>query len=216
MLAARPGTILHMATSETETAFEIRQAAQHDWAALRQVRLAALAEAPDAFSSTLDREIERPEQFWLDRIAAWPQFIAWAGGEPVGIVGAFAEPAADDGNANAGSQANAGAAGQDGCSGVAGGRGSWHLVSMWVSPQVRGLGIADDLVAAVIAYTRADGAKRLTLWVTDVNARAIAFYDRMGFRSSGRRQLVRPDEPDHWEHEQVLDLSSPAGLPVGV
>jgi ribosomal protein S18 acetylase RimI-like enzyme len=178
------GTILRMVSSETGTAFEIRRAAPDDWAALRQVRLAALAEAPYAFGSTLDREIDRPEQLWRDRIAAWPQFIAWAGGEPVGIAAGFAEPAADDGA-----------------------RGGWHLVSMWVSPQARGLGIADELVAAVSASARADGAQRLTLWVTDVNARAMAFYQRMGFRSTGGRQLVRPEEPDHWEQEQALDLS---------
>lgn len=196
---AGPGTILRMASSETETAFEIRQAGPDDWAALRQVRLAALAEAPYAFSSTLDRETERPEQFWRDRIAAWPQFIAWTGGEPAGLAGGFAEPVADDGNDGATGPGSA-----DGA--PAGGRGGWHLVSMWVRPQARGLGIADELVAAVIACARADGAQRLTLWVTDVNARAMAFYQRMGFRSSGRRQLVRPEEPDHWEQEQVLDL----------
>lgn len=177
-----------MVSRDTETAVEIRQAAQADWAALRQVRLAALAEAPYAFGSTLDREIDRPERHWRARIAGWPQFIAWADGEPVGIAAGFAEPADDD-------------------IGQAGVRGSWHLVSMWVSPQARGRGIADDLVAAVSACARADSAGRLTLWVTDVNTRARAFYQRLGFRGTGRRQLVRPEEPDHWEQELALDLS---------
>ena len=85
-------------------------------------------------------------------------------------------------------------------------RGSWHLVSMWVSPQARGRGIADELAGAVSGCARADGAGRLTLWVTDVNTRARAFYQRMGFRSTGRRQLVRPEEPDQWEQELALDL----------
>jgi GNAT superfamily N-acetyltransferase len=148
-----------MVTSETKAAFEIRQAGPDDWAALRQVRLAALAEAPYAFSSTLDRETERPEQFWRDRIAAWPQFIAWTGGEPVGLAGGFAEPVADAGNDGV-----AGPGSADGAAtGRHGGRGNWHLVSMWVRPQARGLGIADELVAAVIACARADGAQRLTL-----------------------------------------------------
>jgi len=176
-----------MVSRGTEATVEIRQAAPDDWAALRHVRLAALAEAPYAFGSTLDREVDRPERHWRARIAAWPQFIAWADAEPVGIAAGFAEPADDD-------------------SDQAGDRGSWHLVSMWVSPQARGRGIADDLVAAVSGYARADGAHRLTLWVTDVNTRARAFYQRMGFRSTGRRQLVRPEEPDHWEQELALDL----------
>jgi ribosomal protein S18 acetylase RimI-like enzyme len=176
-----------MVSRGTETAVQIRQAAPDDWAALRRVRLAALAEAPYAFGSTLDREIDRPERHWRARIADWPQFIAWAGAEPVGIAAGFAGPA-DDGSDQAGV------------------RGSWHLVSMWVSPQARGRGIADDLVAAVSACARADGARRLTLWVTDVNTRARAFYQRMGFRSTGRRQQVRPEQPDHWEQELALAL----------
>ena len=182
-----PGTILRMVSRGTETSVQIRQAAPDDWAALRRVRLAALAEAPYAFSSTLAREIDRPERHWRARIADWPQFIAWAGAEPVGIAAGYAGPADDD-------------------SDQAGARGSWHLVSMWVSPQARGRGIADELVAAVSGCARADGAGRLTLWVTDVNTRARAFYQRMGFRSTGRRQLVRPEEPDQWEQELALDL----------
>jgi ribosomal protein S18 acetylase RimI-like enzyme len=203
-------------TTDTETSFVIRRAVPEDWAALRSVRLAALAEAPYAFGSTLDGEIGRPEQFWRARIAASPQFIAWADGEPVGIAAGFAERASND-DGSTSSTSSAGGAGGYGDSADESGHGershgdgasgSWHLVSMWVSPAARGRGVADDLVAAVCGCARADGAKRLTLWVTDVNARAQAFYQRLGFRSTGRRQLVRPDEPDHWEQEQVLDLS---------
>ncbi|MGD0686975.1 MAG: GNAT family N-acetyltransferase [Streptosporangiaceae bacterium] len=198
----------------TETSFEIRRAVPEDWATLRRVRLAALAEAPQAFGSTLDGEIGRPEQYWRARIAASPQFIAWADGEPVGIAAGFAERASSGGAISSdGTDGSGGRSGDikgecrespghgDGAS------GSWHLVSMWVSPAARGRGIADDLVAAVSGCARADGAQRLTLWVTDVNARAQAFYQRLGFRGTGRRQLVRPDEPDHWEQEHVLDLS---------
>jgi ribosomal protein S18 acetylase RimI-like enzyme len=199
------------AADTAETSFEIRRAVPEDWAALRRVRLAALAEAPYAFGSTLDGEIGRPEQFWRSRIAAWPQFIAWAAGQPVGIAAGFAERASDgDGHASSNSSHEGNASGTSGDESPGhgdGASGSWHLVSMWVSPGARGLGIADDLVAAVGGCARADGAKRLTLWVTDVNARAQAFYQRLGFRSTGRRQLVRPDEPDHWEQEQVLELS---------
>jgi hypothetical protein len=53
------------------------------------------------------------------------------------------------------------------------------------------------------------GVRRITLWVADASARARAFYRRSGFRSTGRRQLVRPEEPDHWEAELMLDLSRP-------
>jgi GNAT superfamily N-acetyltransferase len=160
-----------MGSGDAGTIFEIRRAVPDDWAMLRRVRLGALA---------------------------WPNFIAWAGAEPVGLAGAMAEPA---------EPAEPGRSGRR--SGGAGASGSWHLVSMWVSPQAQGQGIADRLVAAVAACARADGAERLTLWVADASTRARAFYLRIGFRSTGRRQLVRPEEPDHWEEEQVLDLSRP-------
>jgi ribosomal protein S18 acetylase RimI-like enzyme len=187
--AASRGTILRMATADAEAAFEIRRAAPDDWAALRRIRIEALTEAPYAFGSTLAGATGRPEQHWRDRITAWPQFIAWAGGEPAGLAAGIAE--------HGGAEHGAGAS------------GSWQLISMWVSPRARGQGIADRLVAAVAACARADGADCLTLWVADASARARAFYQRMGFRSTGRRQLVRPEEPDHWEEEQVLDLSRP-------
>jgi len=193
-------------------AVEIRRAVPDDWAMLRRIRLEALADAPYAFGSTLAGEIDRPEQFWRDRIAAWPQFMAWAGTEPVGMAAGFAQPPRRSGHGSGHDGSGHDGSGHDGSRGQdagAGASGSWHLVSMWVSPTARGHGIADRLVAAVAACACADSAERLTLWVTDANTRARAFYLRLGFRSTGRRQLVRPEEPDHWEEEQTLDLSRP-------
>jgi len=43
----------------------------------------------------------------------------------------------------------------------------------------------------------------VTLWVTEVNARARAFYQRMGFTATGARQPVREDEPNHWEEQMI-------------
>jgi GNAT superfamily N-acetyltransferase len=112
-------------------------------------------------------------------------FIAWQDGEPAGLAGAFVVPQEEL---------------------PPGVRRAWHLVSMWVSPAQRGTGLAERLVQAVTGAARADGATRLILWVTDVNERARAFYGRLGFRPTGARQLVRPDEPDHWEEERSRDL----------
>jgi GNAT superfamily N-acetyltransferase len=168
---------------------EIRRVRADEWAAYRQVRLAALAEAPYAFSSTLAGESARDDAFWQDRAAhGIPMFIAWQDGEPAGLAGAFVVPDAEL---------------------PPGVPRAWHLVSMWVSPAARGSGLAERLVQAVADAARADGATRLILWVTDVNERARAFYGRMGFQPTGARQLVRPDEPDHWEEERSRDLQRP-------
>jgi ribosomal protein S18 acetylase RimI-like enzyme len=77
---------------------------------------------------------------------------------------------------------------------------------MWAAPALRGQGVADRLVAGVCERAAPAGAAGVSLWVTEVNGRARAFYRRLGFAPTGRRQPVRPQEPDHWEEELVLRL----------
>lgn len=177
---------------------EIRRLVPDDWASLRQVRLASLADAPDAFSSTLAREQGFGEQLWRSRTASSAIFLAWQHGQPAGMAAGVPEQAV---RAAGFSDATPGAA---------------HLMSMWVSPDARGQGIADALVAWVCDWASAEGAAQLELWVTEVNARARAFYRRLGFVSTGRRQLVRPEEPDHWEEQMLRELTAyPAGASTG-
>jgi ribosomal protein S18 acetylase RimI-like enzyme len=164
----------------------VRMLAAADWAALKAARLSALAEAPHAFASTLERELAFTEDTWRDRAGSGLTFGAWQGGTIVGLVTGLPE-----------GQAAALPEGQ---------AADWHLVGMWVSQQVRGSGIGDQLVGAVCARARKAGAANVTLWVTEVNGRARAFYRRLGFVPTGGRQLVRPDEPDHWEEELALRL----------
>jgi ribosomal protein S18 acetylase RimI-like enzyme len=63
--------------------------------------------------------------------------------------------------------------------------------------------VADRLIEAVAQYAREHGASCVTLWVTEINARAKAFYQRIGFVPTGARQPVREDEPDHWEEQMI-------------
>jgi ribosomal protein S18 acetylase RimI-like enzyme len=159
------GTLGRMEASDVR----IRRAHPDEWATVRDVRLAALADTPDAFASTLSREARRSEPQWRSRIRTWPWFLAWRAGAPAGLVAAVPD--------------------QPASSPPAGGRRGWHLVSMWVSPQARGGGVADLLVGAVLDYAAAAGAPRVTLWVALGNARARAFYRRMGFAPTGRQQV---------------------------
>jgi ribosomal protein S18 acetylase RimI-like enzyme len=167
-----------MDTRETAHAVTIRQLLESDWAPLRSARLAALEEAPYAFSSTLAGEQDYDEAVWRSRIDAAATFAAWSVTEIVGTA-----------------------------TGLRAGDGSgWHLVGMWVSPGWRGTGVADRLVGAVCEHAHRAGAGRISLWVTEVNHRARALYARLGFEPTGARQLVRPDEPDHWELELASQL----------
>jgi ribosomal protein S18 acetylase RimI-like enzyme len=164
------------------TGVRVRRAQPGDWVAVRAVRLAALADAPGAFGSTIERELAFDEAEWRRRAARTPTFIAWRGDEPVGLVAVVARPDGD---------------------GAGPGR-EWELVSMWVSPDARGGGSADQLVSAVVEVVKAESAGQLTLWVADGNARARAFYVRAGFRPTGIRQTFRRDDGSAFDEEKLV------------
>jgi predicted GNAT family acetyltransferase len=57
---------------------------------LRDIRLRALAESPDAFGSTLDRERDFDEKEWRRRLVR-PVYAVLEGDHPVAIAGAFTD-----------------------------------------------------------------------------------------------------------------------------
>jgi ribosomal protein S18 acetylase RimI-like enzyme len=151
------------------TEVQVRLAQPDEWGVVRDVRLAALADAPDAFASTVGREAGQTEAEWRSRIAVSPWFLAWHEGQPAGLVAMFPEQTAFPEQSPT--------------------PPNWHLVSMWVQPEARGVGVADRLVTAVLEHAQAAGAAQVTLWVVIGNDRARSFYQRMGFVPTGRRQM---------------------------
>jgi ribosomal protein S18 acetylase RimI-like enzyme len=67
---------------------------------------------------------------------------------------------------------------------AAGGEG--HLRGMAVLPALVGQGVADQLLAAAESGLRAAGCTRITLDTTAPLTRAIRFYERHGYRATGR------------------------------
>ncbi|MGN6815683.1 MAG: ribosomal protein S18-alanine N-acetyltransferase [Solirubrobacterales bacterium] len=61
----------------------------------------------------------------------------------------------------------------------------WHLMNIAVGPEHRGGGVAGQLMRRLIA--EAQGKLPFTLEVRVSNQRAIAMYERFGFRSAGVR-----------------------------
>jgi GNAT superfamily N-acetyltransferase len=61
-----------------------------------------------------------------------------------------------------------------------------HLRGMAVVPEWRGLGVAAKLLAAIEAVLRYDGCKRITLDTTLPLAPAMRFYEKNGYRRSGK------------------------------
>ena len=140
---------------------EVRRIGEDDWVQWRAMRLAALATDPDAFGSTL-AEWSGPndlEERWRARLAASP-FTALldVDGRTAGMVAAYRP------------------------------EGAVEVVSLWVHPAFRGLGVGAAALGAVIAF--ADGEDVL-LSVRAANTHAIRLYERCGFVDEG----VSPDDP---------------------
>jgi ribosomal protein S18 acetylase RimI-like enzyme len=149
---------------------DIRQAQAADWAALRQLRLRALADAPDAFASTLKAEEALLDEIWRQRAqggSSSANFIAREGGVDVGLAAVFAEPDAP---------------------------GRMHLVSMWVDPGYRRRGVARALVDQVVRWAAERRAREVILWVADHNSAAHRLYEQLGFRPTGECQPL-PSNP---------------------
>jgi len=155
----------------------IERAEERDWAHLRSVRLAALAESPSAFGSTLAREQQYDDADWREWTRDAPTFIAFHRGEPIGM-----------------------AAGIDGDSAE-----ERILIAMWVHPDHRGIGVASALLAAVRDWACEDGATRLTLWVTRTNQSAASLYRRAGFAETGVSKPL-PSNPELIEDQLALNL----------
>jgi GNAT superfamily N-acetyltransferase len=155
-----------------------------DWQEYREIRLKALSDAPYAFSSTLEREVQAGEADWRRRLAGRAQFVVRQAGRAVGMAGGFVEA------------------------------GMPHLISMWVDPDWRGRGVADVLVRAVLGWARRAGYPAILLWVTVDNLPAQRLYARHGFRATGVTQPVRPETPDELEQEMICGLRRPSRIQV--
>ena len=136
----------------------VRRAVPGDEALVRGVRLAALAESPDAFESTHEREAAFPTAEWQRWISTGATFIFEQPDGTMGIaVGVWHrdDPAAV------------------------------LLISVWVHTGIRGTGAADALVRSVLEWAEGEGAAGVWLHVVKGDERARRLYERNGFRATG-------------------------------
>ena len=132
-----------------------------DWASWRALRLAALAEAPYAFSSKLAdwQGAGDTEERWRNRLTGVPfNVVAELDSQPAGMVGSTLP--------------DVGA--------------TVELLSMWVAPFARGRGVGDALVGAVVGWAEDHHAMAIVLRVIQGNQAATVLYRRHGFNETGR------------------------------
>jgi GNAT superfamily N-acetyltransferase len=164
---------------------EVRRSGAADWEELRDLRLRALADAPDAFASTLAREAAFPEEVWRERAQGGRRsanLIAREDGAAVGMAAIFAAPGAP---------------------------GSVQLVAMWVDPRHRRRGVAMALIEQAVRWADRWQANEVLLWVADHNSAARTLYERAGFRPAGERQPL-PSDPTLTESLLRLPLGAGA------
>jgi GNAT superfamily N-acetyltransferase len=135
-----------------------------DWQTLRDVRLAALADAPYAYGSTLAVEQGFDESTWRDRIDTALWVLAVHDAENAGLVGMYlAEP------------------------------GTSMLIAMWVNPVHRGRGVGDALVTEILRWAAEKSWSQVVLQVADGNDAARKLFLRHGFTPTGRHAPLESD-----------------------
>ena len=146
---------------------EIRTIRPDEWRELRDLRLRALADAPDAFGATYDEELASTDEAWQHRanrpdgtmivaVAEDGRFVGMGSGGP-------APDAVDFG----------------------------AIYGMWVDPAFRGQRIGEGIIRAIAGWAQTTGYGWIGLGVTIGNTAAIALYERLGFRDLGMRYPLR-------------------------
>ena len=165
----------------------MRVIGEEDWQLYRDVRLAALRDAPDAFIATEAQEEALDEPAWRERIHRSRRLVAESDGSPIGVVSIG--PGDPDRSSTG------------------------ELFGLWVAPAGRGTGVAWKLVEAGAARALADGHTHLGYWVGTDNGRAVAFASSFGFRPTDTRRPMRVTNEADGAEEMAMVL--PLGVDPG-
>jgi ribosomal protein S18 acetylase RimI-like enzyme len=161
---------------------DIRLLVPAEWPVLREVRLWALLDSPQAFLSTFEKERIYGEQRWMSEFHRGPWSIAAVSGGAVGLLGAPRGPEVNSDER--------------------------YLEYLWIAPGHRRSGLGLALLTTVLGQLRADRIRVAYLWVLDGNDLALSLYRRVGFVSTGLRQPLA-DRPGISEERFSIDLGNP-------
>ncbi|MBB3648802.1 RimJ/RimL family protein N-acetyltransferase [Rhizobium sp. BK619] len=128
--------------------------------AFRRIRLEALRTEPASFASRYEDWAALSLDEWRNRLSE-PVFIAFQGGEPVGIMGLLRQRSSKMAHRAT-------------------------IIMVYIGRSLRGTGLAERLLDVVVDHARDIGIRQLELFVSAENAAAIRFYTRQGFSEVGR------------------------------
>ena len=140
---------------------DVRAVAVDDWPQLRAIRLEALVDTPGAYSTTYDEAVAFPDSLWIERTEA-----SVAGVDQMTVLGFDGDKAVSLAVGLLREQ-------HDSLVTV--------VVSVFVAASVRGTGTGDRMFSLIHAWGAASGSSQASLWVEETNARAIGFYERLGY-----------------------------------
>lgn len=166
---------------------QVRRIEAGDGPTLRNLRLAAIADSPETFTTTLAVAKDRTDVQWEEVAAAHASstdqstWFAEVDRSPAGMVSAFLT--AD---------------------------GAVTMSALWAAPGFRGQGVADRLVDAVRRWATTLGARELRQWLVARNELSLAFHADLGFVPTGDERPFEP-QPDLREVELRLPLEVEAG-----
>jgi GNAT superfamily N-acetyltransferase len=150
-----------------------------DWPTLRQLRLLALQDSPEAFLGAAPIERKYDEGHWRRELRRHIWFVAGLHGEPVGLAKLNRAPEQNDG---------------------------MHMEAMWVAPGVRRRGVGEVLASALESAAAALGVRRLRLWVFADNGLARDFYLQLGYAGPVRVQTIKVNDRLRIEEEYVKQV----------
>lgn len=136
----------------------------------KQIRLRSLQEASYAFSSTYESALQRSEESWREQSDSTAHgsdratFIAFSDDNPIGIAALYRRE----------DQVDVG-----------------QLLQVWVAPEYRGMGIAENLMDAIFEWASENIFNTILSRVRDGNTRAQKFYIKYGFSNSN--EFSSPD-----------------------
>jgi GNAT superfamily N-acetyltransferase len=151
---------------------------------LRDIRLRALEDSPEAFGASLADEAAFDSDVWTSRADTSARgvddatFVSEVDGGLDGMVTAHRDADAPE---------------------------RIGLYGLWVSPAARGIGVGRALTEAALDWALSRGAQIVHLWVLAGNDVAEAFYLRVGFIETGRTS-------PSWRDPSILALEMELSL----